>query len=458
MLLRLTHHGIKLHPSLIQAHSEKFSMPHKPELPKNGEQIRNSGVTPKEIPVPDEVLNIINKTRSNPLPWRGQFSPQLVEALLQKYAPPDAVVLDPFVGSGTVLYECARLGVIGLGSEINPAAATLARCYQFTTLSDWNREKIVKHLANKLGPLIHTDTPQCSGWKTNSKDIRPALIELRNTVRNPHERNIIEALICISDFYQGAISLYRARSALQKLSKLVLSLPYSCKPVEVALCDARTLPLPDACVDIVITSPPYINVFNYHQQYRASMEALGWNLLQVARSEIGSNRKHRANRLLTVIQYCIDMAFVLAELRRVVKNTARLVLVVGRESNVRNVPFNNGRIVERLVVESMRFKMVLKQERGFKNKFGQHIYEDVLHLVPSGEGNASLNETIARRIALEVLREAAGRASKDVLDDFRDAMDQAVYVKSSPLFSAKSVNNKLFIPTRFVSFDNSHAR
>ncbi len=31
-------------------------------------------------------LHIQEKTRTNPLPWRGQFSPQLVETLIQTYA------------------------------------------------------------------------------------------------------------------------------------------------------------------------------------------------------------------------------------------------------------------------------------------------------------------------------------------------------------------------------------
>ena len=60
-------------------------------------------------------------------------------------------------------------------------------------------------------------------------------------------------------------------------------------------------------IDFVITSPPYINVFNYHQNYRKSVEATGFNVLEVARSEIGSNRKFRSNRFLTVIQYALDI-------------------------------------------------------------------------------------------------------------------------------------------------------
>lgn len=53
--------------------------------------------------LPQGALNIDKRVRTNPFSWTGQFSPQLVEALLEIYAPDSGVVLDPFVGSGTRL-------------------------------------------------------------------------------------------------------------------------------------------------------------------------------------------------------------------------------------------------------------------------------------------------------------------------------------------------------------------
>jgi hypothetical protein len=98
---------------------------------------------------------------------------------------------------------------------------------------------------------------------------------------------------------------------------------------ECLLRDARDLPVPEASVDAVIASPPYINVFNYHQNYRPATELLGWRPLEAARSEIGANRKHRANRFLTVIQYCLDMWACLKELSRVMRADSPLVLFLG---------------------------------------------------------------------------------------------------------------------------------
>jgi hypothetical protein len=66
------------------------------------------------------LLNIEEKNRSNLFAWRGQFSPQLVECLLDAYCLPGSVVLDPFAGSGTVLFEAALRSLPAYGFEINP--------------------------------------------------------------------------------------------------------------------------------------------------------------------------------------------------------------------------------------------------------------------------------------------------------------------------------------------------
>src|SRR5271165_605370 len=79
--------------------------------------------------IEQSLLNIEKKQRSNLFAWNGQFSPQLVEVLLKKYAPISGTILDPFAGSGTVLHECGRQHLSGVAGEINPSAFSMARLY-----------------------------------------------------------------------------------------------------------------------------------------------------------------------------------------------------------------------------------------------------------------------------------------------------------------------------------------
>ena len=333
--------------------------------------------------IPQRRLNIDNKKRSNLFPWNGQFSPQLVENLLETYAQVGDFVLDPFVGSGTVLHEAGRRELPAFGSEINPAAFKIAQVYRFINVKAGQRRQPVEDAEDALyDALPSTPSLFSPTAKTPGTPMRQALADAATQARTSLSKILLEALVVLLNYSDKELTADAILGTWGKLRETVQALPVSDTVIEPANCDARALPLPDHRADIVITSPPYINVFNYHQHYRRSVEALGWNLLEVARSEIGSNRKNRGNRFLTVIQYCIDMTAVLHELRRVCKPQARIIIVVGRESNVRKTRFFNGEIVARLAVRSAGYRLQARQERVFQNRFGEMIFEDILHLTP----------------------------------------------------------------------------
>lgn len=56
----------------------------------------------------------------------GNYVPQIPRQLMLRYTKAGDWVLDPFLGSGTTLIECRRLGRHGLGVELNPAVASQA--------------------------------------------------------------------------------------------------------------------------------------------------------------------------------------------------------------------------------------------------------------------------------------------------------------------------------------------
>jgi hypothetical protein len=57
----------------------------------------------------------------------GNFVPQIPRQLMLRYTKKGDLVLDGFVGSGTTLIECRRLGRNGIGIELNHDVATAAR-------------------------------------------------------------------------------------------------------------------------------------------------------------------------------------------------------------------------------------------------------------------------------------------------------------------------------------------
>lgn len=57
----------------------------------------------------------------------GNFIPQIPNQLMLRYTKKEDWVVDPFVGSGTTLIECRRLGRNGIGIELNPDVAKEAK-------------------------------------------------------------------------------------------------------------------------------------------------------------------------------------------------------------------------------------------------------------------------------------------------------------------------------------------
>lgn len=186
------------------------------------------------------------------------------------------------------------------------------------------------------------------------------------------------------------------------------------------------MPFNNADFDLIITSPPYINVFNYHHNYRKSVEALGVLPLVIAKSEIGANRKFRANRFNIVTQYCIDIALSLFEMHRVTKYKKNIILIVGTLSTVRGKQFYNGEIIFLLALLLKCFKLNNKYEREFKNRYGYTIKEEIITF-----NNRKFKEIeksriieIGRNVAKFVLNNALTSTNKD--DKIFDEIEEAI--------------------------------
>ncbi|HXQ32624.1 MAG TPA: DNA methyltransferase [Anaerolineales bacterium] len=384
--------------------------------------------------IPQDILNIESKSRSNPLPWNGQFSPQLVQALLKKYSSPSTVLLDPFVGSGTVLLESGLMGRKAFGTEINPAAVILSRLYYLINIPIQARQNYVKHISFLLNNCFSNIQPLFTVQSLDESGIQKSLINLLAKVEDHHQRHLLEALIVLLDFYNYKLTVERVFSVWKKLSATIMNFPFSPRSIEVFNSDARKIPLPNNSIDLVVTSPPYINVFNYHQNYRASTESLSWNLLSVAKSEFGSNRKHRSNRFFTVIQYMLDIAQTFQELHRLVNNNARLIFIVGRESMVCKTPFYNGEIVTEIAHKALGYEFLMRQERMFINRFGQKIYEDILHFSPPAHSIPQDYLDITKDIGVKYLKSAEKYTPEKYKPLIHAAYASSQKINPSPIF------------------------
>ena len=383
-------------------------------------------------------LDVADKTRSNIFGWRGQFTPQFVEYLLDKTGTGAGLVVDPFCGSGTVLRECATRNRPVHGFEINPAAYAMSRFFTLCRSTRAERLELMAGVERILRSVLggFDDLPLFNP----SEDYRSRARNLLDLAREMFakaegKRQTLLALLVLLEAegsrvagLEGAVSAAAAR-----VRGHLLQLPCTSAVVEVSLCDARlTHRHIQGDATLVLTSPPYVNVFNYHQNHRALLELLGFDLLQVAGSEIGSNRKNRQNRFRTVVQYALDMEQSLESFALSLAAGGMLILVVGRESNVRGLSIPNSGLV-RVIADHLRaFEHENTFERRFTNRFGTSIYEDILVLRRTDSQPVTGS---SRASALRLLEEISTRATGEVLADVRGAISDGPSIRPSPLFT-----------------------
>ncbi|NIJ22052.1 DNA modification methylase [Sphingomonas naasensis] len=306
-------------------------------------------------------------------------------------------LLDPFCGSGTVLYEAALAGLRPLGSDSNPLARLVTRA----KLTSINRDVVGDELALIMQryPMLAPDIPDVINldyWfsdrisQTLGK-LRAAIAQCVSTRHRPLFDVSFSATVKRVSYADPRLSvpvkINPARSArygakgdevLRRLARLenvdVAAVFWSIVSqnsrrlrqvregdAEIPFTifdDARALNLADASIDIAITSPPYVGAQKY---IRASSLSLGWlgftpecklrphERVSIGREHLGAEEIWQtegtgilaADALLDEIaarnplrariaqRYLLEMRDALAELARVMRTGADLILVVG---------------------------------------------------------------------------------------------------------------------------------
>ena len=265
--------------------------------------------------------------------------------------------------------------------------------------------------------------------------------EFNTSITNKQERILLLNILFQSEKDKNLSLRDSVIKSFQYIKTCLTELPYSEQPITSQLKDARNAGVElENEIDFILTSPPYINVFNYHQNYRAIIETFNFNILKVANSEFGSNRKNRGNRFKTVIQYCLDMELAINSFWKALKQNGKMVLVLGRESNVRGIPFYNGQLIIEILENCGGFSNIRTLERKFINKFGVNIKEDII--IADKFYSATYNLNQGRNIALKHLIESLPKSQDEITLDIKEAINTIDDVQASPLFNSNNIISK----------------
>lgn len=249
------------------------------------------------------------------VPWIAGFSSDFVRDALNRYLDRPGTVLDPFAGVGTTIVDALLLGHRAIGFEINPYAAfacrTKASAYRISVES--LQAEIARFEAFYRESLSYEYVPRSSppaGFKTRAPFYSPRVLHkvliVQDYVNEIAERPLQDlfrlafaATMVRYSNYSYEPSLGRRTSAgkeeiqdfpvaqtiAQKLTEMAEDIAWLQTHLPEKPPDAQVINdsffqypnyLPAASVDLIITSPPYLNNYHYNRNTRPQLYWLGY--------------------------------------------------------------------------------------------------------------------------------------------------------------------------------------
>lgn len=241
-------------------------------------------------------------------PYPAKFIPEIPGALLDCLPlAPDAVVFDPFCGSGTTLSEAQRRGMTAIGVDLNPIACLISRVRTAPRSAGILEEAADVILQAKRLPCVHVPAiPNLDHWfETGAQDAIARLVTAI-AAASTHTQDFLKlALSSVlvrvsnqdSDTRYAAVKknvseamVYSAfEAAAFRISEALLTRPGT-GSVRVIEHDMLTLPVERIShkVSAVITSPPYPNAYEYWLYHKYRMWWLGYDPIATKEREIGA--------------------------------------------------------------------------------------------------------------------------------------------------------------------------
>jgi site-specific DNA-methyltransferase (cytosine-N4-specific) len=339
-------------------------------------------------------------------PFPGKFIPQIPNFFIKKFSKEGQYVLDPFCGCGTTLVEAKLLKRNAIGVDINPLGVFISKV-KTTKIPEEELNK-VPNILRVIEGRVNKFIMQTKGRRTlldftNEQNINEKFLYTLPNFPNRdhwfqqhvlHELSIIKTSIIQADISQdlknllllafsyiivpvsnqdsetryAAISkkippgqpyLYFKEKLLDMVSRIKAfnELASDCE-VKVYHADTRKLDfIKENSIDLIITSPPYPNTYDYYLYHKLRMFWLGLDWESAKFNEIGSRLRHSSQRE-SIDTYIKDMTTCFLHLVRILKPGRPFVIVIG-DSIIRK-ELLKGDIIIKEIAEKTNFKVVSK--------------------------------------------------------------------------------------------------
>ena len=286
-------------------------------------------------------------------PYPARFIPQIPRKAISEWSSSDDVVLEPFCGCGTTLLESIILGREAIGVDNNAVACLVSRAKvipyspnEIKALGEFAEN--LRHVLAEVSSIVSLpDYHNVSYWF--DVEALKDLAKLRVAINQLPENAKVFALAVFSSIivrvsnqdsdtrYARIERPYKPGDAVKwfktRLTDAINRL-WEIKDVSKAratvyCADSRNLDfIPDESVHLIVTSPPYLNAYDYHKYHRHRIHWIDGDVSLARDTEIGKHDTFTRPKA-TPNRYFEDMRQCFTEWKRVLVPGGKAFIVIG---------------------------------------------------------------------------------------------------------------------------------
>jgi hypothetical protein len=293
-------------------------------------------------------------------PYRGKFHPQMIKGLLNAMGlRPGDTVLDPMMGSGTVLIEAKLMGINSVGLDASPFCRFMtqakldgltiplspleAACRESKAVFEHFRKRAGQPAAGSKARYFTASAPSEDMLRENAMafayDPRYGSVPKGCEIPPVYSFLLLAYLDSAgyserserkSPYEQFRAILERYDFVAAKIQKVLAGFESELANARALQGDARKLPLGDQSIDGIIFSPPYSFAVDYLENDSFHLNFFGVDLEELRHEMIGLRGRVLREKFDL---YQRDMEQVMAECARVLRQGAFYSVVVGTNNN-----------------------------------------------------------------------------------------------------------------------------
>lgn len=311
----------------------------------------------------NELLEIFNDSKKeidyalhNFHAYPCKFPAFIPREIIKKYAKKGDIICDPFVGSGTTLLEATLLGYSSIGNDINPLSCLLSKVkvkpvkqkllnkidffledllenykklkiikeYSYNSIEHWFQKNVIKELSFIKKNIL----------SIKEQDLRDLLLIVFSSIivrvsKQESDTRYAAVEKGLKDF--ETIKIFTDK--VKEIKAIYLDFLKKTKDkkvnVKILQLDSRALSaIKDNSVDLIITSPPYANTYDYYLYHKHRKFWLGMDVKFAQLNEIGSRREFSSLKE-NPKKWEEDIKKCLLEMKRIIKKNKNIFVIIG---------------------------------------------------------------------------------------------------------------------------------